>query len=556
VGGKLISIIDFTLIDNKIKQIISRNRAIKTNGSAFGNLIIDVLFPTKSIDNSDIITDAKKDFGIDAIYINKNENGAQINLFQFKYHDTRDNCRRSFPETELHKINSFIRGVLDDSEEFKSSLNQNLRQKISEIHTVLYEYSSCRFVVMICTNGGGLSGQGQDVRRAIFADLDLVDFEELDGHRIVKLLVDRTSLNIEGELSVVDKQVFDRSDGDIKGVIAAVDAVSFIKLITDESDGSVRRYLFDENIRVFLGVEGGYNAKITESALSDENYLFWYQNNGITMVCDKVEYNRSMRSPAIKVKNFQIVNGAQTSYSLVNAYKKDPDKIQDVLLLVKIFETQRPDVAQRVAIATNSQARIHNRDLHSNDKIQLKFENLFSDYGYFYERKKNQHSENELSVRVDAFKLGQVILSYHLGEPERARTESDEIFGSKYNLIFNEFSDFKSIVFMWNLHEEVERRKVELEDLKQRNIKDVSGIAFLPYGNWHVLYTVSLIAKRDQWSIVEKHKIPPIVDESIAILAKIVGDNRDVAYYNMFRSPRMRERIFSSFKNLQFAFDF
>ena len=105
------------------------------------------------------------------------------------------------------------------------------------------------------------------------------------------------------------------------------------------------------------------NAKIIESALSDGNASFWYLNNGITMTCDFMEYQPGVRAPILTLENVQIVNGGQTSHALFEAWKLEPEKVKNVLLLLRVYQTKRREMSQKIAASTNSQTPIRSRDL-------------------------------------------------------------------------------------------------------------------------------------------------------------------------------------------------
>ena len=62
------------------------------------------------------------------------------------------------------------------------------------------------------------------------------------------------------------------------------------------------------------------------------------------MTCDTFGYQPGKLSPKIALTNVQIVNGGQTSNALFEAYKKDPSKVQDVLVLCRIYETRTRDI--------------------------------------------------------------------------------------------------------------------------------------------------------------------------------------------------------------------
>jgi len=83
--------------------------------------------------------------------------------------------------------------------------------------------------------------------------------------------------------------------------------------------------LFDRNIRQVLG-KTEVNDEI-EKTIKEHPLLFWYYNNGITIIANKIEKtivgsnNRELGS--FKLTNLNIVNGAQTvstigKYSLQN----------------------------------------------------------------------------------------------------------------------------------------------------------------------------------------------------------------------------------------------
>ena len=132
----------------------------------------------------------------------------------------------------------------------------------------------------------------------------------------------------DGQLQVISKEILERSDGDVRGVIASVDAQSFVDLITADDGETIKRHLFDDNLRVFLGAKGGYNQDIISTATSGDSYLFWYLNNGVTITCKSFSYNKGHTNPKLVFKDFQIVNGVnQTGFTGEHkAWKVSHDK--------------------------------------------------------------------------------------------------------------------------------------------------------------------------------------------------------------------------------------
>lgn len=177
-------------------------------------------------------------------------------------------------------------------------------------------------------------------------------------------------------------------------------------------------------------------------------------------------------------------------------------------------------------------------------------------YQLYYERKKNQHIDKLASERIDALKLGQIILSYDLGEPDRAKTESDSIFGHRYNLIFHERHSGDELYRLIKLYDEIERRRDGFRMEQRRAITDSEENRFLTYGHWHILFVVSLLADRDGIAVPPLDSIPKYVDEAQHLVAGIANEYKTVAHYDMFRSSRFRQRLLDEFDFTQLALKF
>ena len=340
-------------------------------------------------------------------------------------------------------------------------------------------------------------------------------------------------------------------DGNVRGVIASVDPYSFIDMIASSDKKSVKRYLFDDNLRIFLGQSGGYNTDIISTATSSQSHLFWYLNNGITVICKSYAYNKGHANPLITLDDFQIVNGTQTSHSLMEAYRFDPHSLENVVLLVRIYATSEKSIVESVAVATNSQAKIQSRDLRSNAEILKKLELALSDFGLFFERKRNMHADKPSEDRVDALKLGQMILAYYLNEPERARSDSDSIFGSRFSQIFHESYDITELVSLVRLYQRIEELRDKYSSDFSGQIESGGAYQYLIYGHWFILFTAKmLLAKRGQ-PIPPQDLLQPLIDEAVEVVSKACSQQKSVAHYQMFRSPKTKHKILEELSGKQ-----
>ncbi len=81
----------------------------------------------------------------------------------------------------------------------------------------------------------------------------------------------------------------------------------YLKFITDEN-GDLRRYLFDGNVRDYLG-DVQVNSDIADTLLAPGVVDFWWLNNGITILAS----GATVAGKALSIDNVLIVNGLQTT---------------------------------------------------------------------------------------------------------------------------------------------------------------------------------------------------------------------------------------------------
>ncbi len=411
---------------------------LKGSSEAFSYCVLEKLFPNSEEDIKDLITDGGDDCGIDAVKIIVHSTGAHIHLFQLKHCKNIKTAKNNFPSNEIGKILSYISHLFNEDIHLKEITNPILWGKTQEIWDV-YKKPNTKVTIHFCNNGTKLT---ENHRVSLINSLEPYDilFEETDFNSLHNLIVTPNSENTKHIFTAINKEYFGKTNGNIRGMIATISAKDLINIIKDPNNkNEINPRIFDKNIRMFLGRDNPVNETIIQSALSEQNDYFWYMSNGLTATSSSFNYKPSTRNPIVEVENLQIVNGAQTSYALFEAQKQKPSILDDVLLLIRVYETKDTELPNKIAIATNSQTRIYGRDLMSNSSLQIQleaaFKNLeaaFKNIGYYYERKKNQHIEKTLNKRIDSFKLGQAILAYHQREPDRAKSASDQIFGARY----------------------------------------------------------------------------------------------------------------------------
>lgn len=144
--------------------------------------------------------------------------------------------------------------------------------------------------------------------------------------------------------------------GGIKGVgkafLGHLPAFEFLKLITDD-EGNFRQNLFYENVRDFKGTDNKVNQEIADTIKNNDfKDKFVLMNNGVTIVAKLVDTN--FQGGEIKIFNYQIVNGCQTS-NVLFLNRNFIDRNSSILIPLKLIECQDNDITNEITKATNNQ---------------------------------------------------------------------------------------------------------------------------------------------------------------------------------------------------------
>jgi heme oxygenase len=137
-----------------------------------------------------------------------------------------------------------------------------------------------------------------------------VTWEHVDHNEIVSILQSTKPVNDTIQLSglaIVEDMYYSRV---LVGRIAVREIASLVERHGER--------LLERNIRRYLGLQGNrVNESIRETLLSEEKSNFYFFNNGITMTCDKLEYNALQKGDyQVRVGNLQIINGGQTCMTI------------------------------------------------------------------------------------------------------------------------------------------------------------------------------------------------------------------------------------------------
>jgi hypothetical protein len=214
-----------------------------------------------------------------------------------------------------------------------------------------------------------------------------VDIKFVDRDELTELWVGTYS-GVNASLNLFSNAPLPAIAGIDEAYLAVVKASDFVTNLLLTPDGNLRTQVFEENVRSFLGQENPVNQSIAATLKSDAATRFPVLNNGITIVSPDVR----LQGNTLHLTNFQIVNGCQTS----NVLYENLDLLQDVMVNVKVVETQNEDVFSELVRATNSQSKVEDIQFLSLRPIIKRVEQFFNTYEgtegrLYFERRDRQY---------------------------------------------------------------------------------------------------------------------------------------------------------------------
>lgn len=228
--------------------------------------------------------------------------------------------------------------------------------------------------------------------------------------------------------------------------LAVVKAADLVDRLLMTEDGNLRGHVFEENVRAYLGEENPVNKSISETIRSEAASRFPVLNNGITIVSPDVK----LQGNTFHLKNFQIVNGCQTSNVLFN----NRDSLGDLMVNLKIVETQDEDVFAELVRATNSQSKVEDAQFLSLRPVVRRVEQYFNSIDeddrekkLFLERRDKQYVGQDIpALRVYSLhNAAKCVTSMYCKRPELAYRYPKQMYEELSSEIFAD--DVKEIVF-------------------------------------------------------------------------------------------------------------
>ena len=200
----------------------------------------------------------------------------------------------------------------------------------------------------------------------VFGKFDLQDYFRFEGSgELEPLVIDFTEYDQQVKCINVDL-----INPDVTSYMAVIPG----KIVADIFQKFGSR-LLEQNVRSFLSIRGHVNKNML-GTIENNSKMFFAYNNGLTITADDVVVNNGLLH---SITNIQVVNGGQTSNTLLYAKKSKNLDLKDTFLQAKISIINKEKYEKIVPLISrysNTQNTVRKSDFFSSHPFHTKMHEL------------------------------------------------------------------------------------------------------------------------------------------------------------------------------------
>ena len=240
-----------------------------------------------------------------------------------------------------------------------------------------------------------VTGAGKKEILSMFPEIKQTDIRVLGSDYVMDAYTELEN-SVDVEINFKNNLSFDKISQVEQSYLGYLSGDEYLKIITDKH-GDIRTQAFYENVRDYQGKSNPVNQEIHHTlstpSLRDKFVLL---NNGITIV---TKHFKALGSNMYELREFQVVNGCQTSHEIYNARSI----AKEILVPVKIIHTTDSDVISMIVKSTNRQTPVPTEAFVALESYHKHLQQNFEEYSkemplaVFYERR-----SGELALRKNS----------------------------------------------------------------------------------------------------------------------------------------------------------
>lgn len=302
--------------------------------------------------------------------------GATLDLFVAKYHGTGEVEEVGKPDVRRHidLVRGFLRRALGGHHAKLEESSPGF-EPASRIHQAQESLTAVRFFFL--TDG-------------VVRSLEKIDEEEFPGLEVSHVVwdLDKLSRLRAGQREVIELD-FENDHGGAIPCLQEADATGEYRTylayirgpLLAQIYGKYGQRLLERNVRAFLQSRGKVNRGL-QKTLKEEPHRFLAYNNGLCCTAAEVGVRAGQDGHAhlLWARDFQIVNGGQTTASIHHALRKEKINIEQAVVQVKLTVLSDAGRVQElvplISRYANSQNKVNAADFSANGRFHHGLEQL------------------------------------------------------------------------------------------------------------------------------------------------------------------------------------
>lgn len=490
------------------------------------------------------IIDGSGDNGIDAIILNEEEK--ELTVMQFKFPATSKCINEEISQGDILKtINGFNILINKSSTSESNSQFKEYKNKISDIDIFKFniQFISFNKGIEATANKELIDNFAKNFKKDFGSELNMKVHEKSTISNIYEKINRKNNL----EINLSYKQLtsaYDIESMNIKSYVGLVNSKDLILSIEDYIET-----IFDENIRLYEGKTTVNNSIKSTASDPRESEMFYFYNNGITIICDKA--SNSPNKLSVSLKGVSIVNGCQTVTSIYELYKKS--KLQSgVDILTRIIEISDYNERMKITEFLNSQNPIKDSYFIANHTIIRDLQKVLEDKGYYLERQVNEFEYKKMYGARDINDLTPIklenVIQYYVGYwldeyaalAKRGKSllfdknKIDEILmeinADRVIEAYNMYNKISKIITSYRRTRRNEKKK-EISDFLELSheqfLENVDEYLFINTGDILILNTTRILKEKYEKDSTEFDDEKLIKDSIIKIHDKLISEFPD-----------------------------
>ena len=492
----------YDILDAELTSIISENQnntdltklnhITQQNGYALLIWFIQFYAPNKIVHKNNI-TDGNDDNSCDIIFSTLEDDTRIFYVVQSKWNTKKEDKDNNQPKLlntdELKKALTDFEAVLQKNKNLGK--NERFNEKYNELHEHLAQNGLVKFIFLSLLPHNPNADEviaNFEKKYEPNIKLEIIDIERLKrdfiefrykqisvpnpiNYQYYNAINDEITIEIERKEDALGK-------GDHLHVTSHYE--SYIFLVKPKTIHALfdkyKFYLFAANVRNPLA-ESNFNKAIEETLLRKPE-MFWYFNNGVTAIAKDIT-PVGVHSTQMTVTGLQIINGAQTIYTIYSAYEKVRNGDRKILdnearISLRVIKSNNQDTNLDITRYTNSQNPMFRQDFWANDAVQIRLQEASFQTSIWYAKRRDEFRVVPEGITVvDNFVFAKAYLAFWLQKPYldvhlthfNENQDSDIFLSEKekkqglYEIIFNKethFDDFLSAYYIYTISEEID----------------------------------------------------------------------------------------------------